>query len=117
MDRRPAPAASGTRRARSAGLGLLVALLAVGAVFLLLPLAIRVFVWTIELLLDACIWCAMSLSAGTSAGSMLRTIGRTSAAVLITPQGSGVLAALVLLAAVALYGLQRLLGSQEEPWR
>jgi hypothetical protein len=116
MDKPRPPSTAGAGRARSVRLGLIVAVLAGGAAFVLLPVALRGFVWTIELLLDACIWCAMSLSAGTSAGSMLGSLGRAFAALIVSPQGSGVLAALVLVPAVALYVLQRLLGSEEEPW-
>ncbi len=114
MDRRAAPDAPRARRARTAGLALLAAVLTIGAAFLLLPLAARGFVRLIELLLDACIWGAMSLSIGTSEGGLLRTIGRASASAVVSGAGSAVLAALVLVAAAAFYGLQRLLGPSEE---
>jgi hypothetical protein len=115
MDSRPVLAAPGLRRARTAGLAVLTAGAVVAAAFALLPLAVRASVRAVVLLLDACIWCAMSLSSGRSAGSMLQAVGKATASALITGQGSAVLAVLVLIAAAALYGLQRLLASTEEP--
>jgi hypothetical protein len=109
MDWRRTLGGPAARRARSAGLALLAILLSGGAALLVLPLAARAFGRGIVLLLDACVWAAMSLSAGASTGTLLRTIGRAAAAALVTRQVSTVLAALVLVAACALYGLQRLL--------
>jgi hypothetical protein len=115
MDSRPVPTAPGLRRARTVGLAVLTAAVVLAAAFALLPLAVRGSVRAIVLLLDACIWCAMSLSAGTSAGGLLQAVGKATASALITGPGSAVLAVLVLVAAAALYGLQRLLASKEEP--
>jgi hypothetical protein len=114
MDSRPAPAAPGRRR-RTVGLAIVTATVTVAAGFALLPLVARGSVRAIVLLLDACIWFAMSLSAGMSAGSMLQAVGKATASALITGPGSAVLAVLVLVAAAAMYGLQRLLASKEEP--
>jgi hypothetical protein len=67
---------------------------------------VRAVIW----LFDASVWLALSVTAGASAWSMLGTLGRATAGALLTREASTVLAGLVLLAAVALYGLQRLLG-------
>jgi hypothetical protein len=117
MDWRPTPDRPASRAVRVAGFGLVAAALSVVAAKLLLPLAAHAFVRVIEMLMNACVWLAMSLSAGVSAGSMLATIGRNATGLMNTRQASLVLTLLMAVAALAAYGLQRLLGSDEESSR
>jgi hypothetical protein len=99
---------------RVAGLGALSLALAIPAVVLGLPLAVRAFVRAIALIMSACVWFALSISAGVSVWTMMAVVARATAATLATPRASAILAALVAIAALAVYGLQRLLGSERE---
>jgi hypothetical protein len=106
-----------TRVARLAGVAI-VGIVAAGAgTFLLLPLLIGWFVRGLELTVNACVWLAASLGAGVDAWTIASSVGRAAAAALVTPRALGIIAGLVLIGAVALYGLQRLLGYEEESSR
>ncbi|MQA30476.1 MAG: hypothetical protein GEU82_11675 [Luteitalea sp.] len=93
----------------------IVAILA--AAYLLLPAAVRLVVRALTLTLNGCVWLAASLSSGADGWTIVVTIGSAAADALTTPQASGLIAALVVVGALALYGLQRLLGSEEEESR
>ena len=110
----PALDRRGTRVLRLAGFGLLAVAVSIAAVSLLLPFAIRLFVRAIELTMKACVWFARSLSVGMSLWSMARVVGRHAAGLMVSGEATAALAVLVLVGAVAAYGLQRLLGSEEE---
>jgi hypothetical protein len=114
MDGRPVLDRRGPRLARLAGFGLLAIAVSIAAVTLVLPLAIRIFVRAIELTMNACVWLAMNLSVGMSAWSVLRVVARNAAGLVSSRQASALLAVLVLIGGVAAYGLQRILGSEEE---
>jgi hypothetical protein len=86
----------------------------IAAVSLLLPLALRLFVRAIELTMKACVWVARSLSVGMSLWSMARVVVRNAAGMMVSGEATAALAVLVLVGALAAYGLQRLLGSEEE---
>lgn len=100
--------------ARFGGMALLGALGAAGFAILVVPLAARVFVRGIVLLAVGCVWLATSLSMGVSVWTMMATIWRNVASVLTTPAASALLWILVVLGALALYWLQRVLGSEGE---
>ena len=108
---------NGTRTARLAGLVAVAAVIAAGTAFILLPLAVRAFFHAIVLISNACVWFAGSLGAGVDMWTILATIGRSAGAALINAQALAVAGGLVLAGAIALYGLQRLLGSEEESSR
>jgi hypothetical protein len=114
MDWRPALDRRGTRVARLAGFGLFAIAVSVAAVSLMLPFALRLFVRAIELTVTTCVWFARSLTVGTSLWSMARVIARHAAGVMASPQATVGLAILVLIGGLAAYGLQRVLGSEEE---
>lgn len=114
MDWRGTPDRPAARWARLGGLAVLGAVVAMGIAFLMIPLAARAFVRGIVLLAAACVWLATSLSMGVSVWTMLAIIWRNVASALATPAASAVLWSLVVLGALALYWLQRLLGSEEE---
>ena len=91
--------------------------MAAGTVVLLLPLAVRAFFHAIVLMSNACVWFAGSLGAGVDMWTILATIGRSAGAALISGQALAIVGGLVLVGAIALYGLQRLLDSEEESSR
>ena len=107
---------NGTRAARLVA-GTVAAVLVAGTAFLLLPLTVRAFFHAIVLMSNACVWFAGSLGAGVDMWTILTTIGRAAGGALISGQALAVIGGLMLVGAIALYGLQRLLGSEEESSR
>ena len=104
----------GRRVARVAG-GVVLALAAsLAAALFLLPLAVRGFVRTLDLTLNACVWLAAAFSSGADTRTILGQVVRVAGAVAVEPRTLTIVGGLVLVGAVALYGLQRLLGSEEE---
>ena len=114
MDWRGTPDRPAARWARFGGMALLGAVAAAGIAILMIPLAARGFVRGMVLLANGCVWLATSLSMGVSVWTMLGTIWQNVAGALATPTASALLWSLVVLGALALYWLQRLLGSEEE---
>src|SRR5688572_5499910 len=102
-----------SRAVRLVGLGTVGAVLVAGTAFILLPLAVRAMFHAIVLTSNACVWFAGSLGAGVDMWTILATIGRSAGTALIRGQALAVVGGLVLVGAVALYGLRRLLGSEE----
>src|SRR2546422_4039452 len=100
--------------ARYAGRVVVGLSLIAAAGLVLLPLLGRALVRAVELLVAGCVWVATSISVGVRIWDVLATIGRAAAGELATPAASVVLALLVLVGIAALYGLQRLLESEEE---
>jgi multidrug efflux pump subunit AcrB len=97
---------------RLAGLGVVAMSASLLAAFLLLPLAVRAFVRALQVTVNACVWLAASLSAGTDVWTIAGAIGRAAGEALATPRALAVIVALVLVGALALMGLQRLLGPE-----
>lgn len=102
---------------RLAGLGIVAVAATVVGAFLLLPLVVRGFIRSLELMLNAVIWLAAAIGSGSDAWTIASTVGRAASAAVVTPRALAVIAALVLIGAGALYGLQRLLGYGEESSR
>jgi hypothetical protein len=94
-------------------LALLGAIVAAG-IWFLMPLAAGALVRGIVLLAAGCVWLATSLSSGVSVWARLATIWQGTAGALATPAASAALWSLVVVGALALYWLQRLLGSEKE---
>ena len=105
----------GWRRLAGLAIGSIAATMA--AAFLLLPLMVQGFVQAVQGMVNASVWMAASLGSGSDAWTIFSTIGRAAAAALVTPRAIAGIAALVIVSAVALYGLQRLLGYEEESSR
>lgn len=105
------------RAARLTGFAIATVAAIAAAGYFLLPLVVRAFVRGLEITVNACVWFAGSLSAGADAWTILSTIGRAVGSVLTSPEAFAVAGGLVLAGALALYGLQRLLGSEEESSR
>ena len=102
---------------RVAGLGAVSIGLAIPLAAFGLPFAARAFVRSIVLLLNGCVWVAMSMSAGMSVWGVLGAIGRSVVEKLSTGAASALLVTLVVVGAAALYVLQRLLGTEGESAR
>jgi len=111
---RPPPSRRAPRLAR------LFAVLSIGlglsgtAAYYVFPLAGRLFVRSVELFVEGCVWAATSIGAGVSIWSVVGTIIRAALASLATPAGSLALTILVVIGIAALYWLQRLLDAEEE---
>ena len=102
------------RVVRGAGLVLIAVVLMLAAGYLLLPLAVRMAIGGLDLAMSGTIWLVASANAGASATTILMTIGRAALRVFTSTRAVAILSGLVLLGAAALYGLQRLLGLEEE---
>ena len=100
---------------RVAGLGAVSIALAILLTVFGVPLLARGFVRVVVLVLNGYVWLAMSLGAGMSLWGVLGAVGRAAVGALTTPTAFVMLLALVAIGALALYGLQRLLGSEGEP--
>jgi hypothetical protein len=101
------------RVARLAGLAIISVAAVVAAAYFLLPLAVQGFVRLLDYTLNACVWLAASLSNGADGWTILAAVGRSAAEMLLSTRALTVVGGLVLVGATALYGLQRLLGSEE----
>ncbi|HEX4347132.1 MAG TPA: hypothetical protein VHZ73_06145 [Vicinamibacterales bacterium] len=103
-----------SRFARLAGISIAAVVLLAGAAYALLPLAIEALTATIDLTLNAGVSLATLVGGGADLSTILIAIGREVFRALASPRVLGVIAALVLLSAGALYGLQRVLALEEE---
>jgi hypothetical protein len=102
------------RMARLAGLGVTAAIIAVALGFFILPLVVRAFVRVLELTLNGSLMLVASLGSSADGWTVATTLAKAGGRVLLTTPSILVLAVLVLVGAVALYALQRLLGTEEE---
>jgi hypothetical protein len=114
MDWRRSLSGPSARAARVAGVGIVVVAAIFAGGYVVLPTVAWGFVRGLTLALNGSVWIAASLSSGVDAGTIVATIVRAAFAALTTPAASGVVAGLILVGAVAMFGLQRLLGSEEE---
>jgi hypothetical protein len=102
------------RTTRVAGVGIAVVTGILAAGYVVLPTMAWVFVRGLTAALNGSVWVAASLSTGVGVGTIVATIFRAAFAALASPAVSGIMAGLILVGAVAMFGLQRLLGSEEE---
>lgn len=86
----------------------------IAAGYALLPLAVQGLVSAIDLTLNAGVWLATLAAAGAGQSAILMAIGREAFGAFASPRALAIIGALVLLCAAALYGLQRLLGFEED---
>lgn len=86
----------------------------IAAGYLLLPLAASALVRLLSSMLNASVWLAAAIGSGSDMWTIVSTVGRTTARALTTPVASGIVVALLLVGALALIGLRRLLGSEED---
>jgi hypothetical protein len=97
-----------------AGIGVVAVVATIAAGYIVLPAAAWAFVRLLTSLLNASVWFASALGSGEDGWTIARSVARAAARSLITPRASAVIAVLVLLGAASLFGLQRLLGAEEE---
>jgi|SoiMethySBSTD1v2_1073268.scaffolds.fasta_scaffold128530_4 hypothetical protein len=113
MPGRPMRRAS-SRWVRWAGLAAVAVTTLVASGFVLAPVAVRALVQMFSLLLRGSLWLATAIGRGDDSWTIAAAVGRGMTTALVTPGAMGVLGGLLLLGAVALFGLQRLLDSEEE---
>lgn len=111
------PESARRRAARLTGLVVVGLSLTVTAAFVLLPMAVQAGVAALTLVLDASVWLTVALSRGDDWWTIGDTAARAIFRTVFSSQAAALVAALVLVAALALYGLQRLLGFDEESFR
>ena len=92
-------------------------MVAIGAAYVVLPIAAWAFVHALTATLNGSVWLAAAIGSGADAWTIVRTVGNAAADTMATPQASGGIAVLVVVGALALFGLQRLLGSGEDSSR
>ena len=88
-----------------------------GAAYVLLPILAWALVRALTLTLNGSVWLAAAIGSGADGWTIVRTVGNAAAETLVTPLASGAIAALIVVSALALFGLQRLLGSEEDSSR
>lgn len=103
-----------SRAVRLVGFALAALALMFAAGYLLLPVAVRMVISALDMAMSGGISIVASADSGASADAILLEIGRTALLALMSPRALAILSGLVLLGAAALYGLQRLLGLEEE---
>jgi hypothetical protein len=81
------------------------------------PLVARAFVWGLRLVVDGLLWMALSLSTGADLWTIAGAAGQGIATSLATPLAIGGTGALLLLGALAVFGLRRLFESWKESLR
>jgi hypothetical protein len=101
-------------RWRLAGAWLVALAVSGAAAYLGLPFAVRGVVRALELTLSGAVWMAASFGTGADAWTIATAVARAAARAFLTTRAVATLGALVLVSALALYGLQRLLGFEEE---
>ena len=96
-------------------LGGVVAATTTGVVlYLLLPVAVRGLVDLLGFVLDAAVWLASALSVWAGAWTIAGTVGRAIGNAVTSTEILAVMAVLVFVGGLALYGLQHLFGAEEE---
>lgn len=103
-----------TRSARIAVASLIVVVLLVAAGYAALPFAIDWLTTAVEFTLQAGFALATLAGGDADRSTMFVAIGREAFRALASTRALAIIAALVLLSAGALYGLQRMLGLEEE---
>jgi hypothetical protein len=99
---------------RRFGLAFIATVGIIVAGYLLLPVAVRLLIAGLDLLMRMGVWLAASGGTDASASTVLWALASATFAALASTRALAVLAGLILLGAAALYGLQRLLGFDQE---
>jgi hypothetical protein len=106
-----------SRTWRLAGLAAVMTTVGIAASFALVPVVVQGLLATLDLTLDTAVWLSMAFEADDDIWTVLATIGRSAADMFMTRRAMAAFGTLVLISSVALYALQRLLGSEEESSR
>lgn len=103
-----------TRRlSRWGGLAVVAVAGVVVSAVLLAPAAVAVLVQVLQWLLRASLWLATSVVRGDSGWTIAAAVGRGMTTALSSPSAMGVAGGLLVVGAAALFGLQRLLDSEQ----
>lgn len=102
------------RTFRLAGLAALSVALVIGAAVFLLPAVVRAMVQAFGLLLRGTIWVATAAGRGDDAWTIAGAVGQGIMSALLTPGALGIVGGLLVMGAAAVFGLQRLLDSEDE---
>ena len=100
---------------RVAGAVLVGVALAAITAYVALPLLYSGAVHALDLALSTCVWLMTSLDSDAGVWTVASVVGRAAASALITPRVLAIGGGLVVVSGLSLYGLQRLLDSEEEP--
>lgn len=117
MGRRTVPLGRSGRAARLAGLALVGLTVSLAGAFFLLPLAVRALVRLLQLTVSGSVWFAASLGTGADWWTIGASIARAAAAALVSTEAFVVVLGLVVVGGAAVFGLQRLLGAEQESSR
>jgi hypothetical protein len=100
-----------------AGVGIVAVVVTVAAAYFLLPFAAWAVVRALTLTLNGSVQVAAAFGSGTDGWTIVTALARAVGGAVATPQASGAIALLVVVGGLALFGLQRLLGSEEDSSR
>jgi hypothetical protein len=103
-----------SRALRWAGMSAVALSATIAGGFVLVPVTVSGLIRLLELTLNGGLWLAASISSGADGWTIVATVGRAVARALVTPGALGAAGLLLLVAAGAVFGLQRLLDSEEE---
>ncbi len=92
-------------------------IVAIGAAYFVLPIAAWAFIRALTATLNGSVWLAAAIGSGADPWTIVTTVGSAAADIMATPQVSVGIAALVIVGGLALFGLQRLLGAEEDSSR
>ena len=99
-----------SRTARLAGLSLVGLVFTVAGAYVLMPLVVQGLVGAVDAGVNAGLWLATLAGGGADRSTILMAIGREAFKAFASPRALAMIGGLVLLGAAAIYGLQRLLG-------
>ena len=85
--------------------------------YFVLPLVVWGSVRALTLTLNAAVEGAAAIGSGTDLWTILTTLVSDAAGALATPLASGIIGGLIVVGALAFFGIQRLLGSEERSSR
>lgn len=109
------PVTGGPRRTlRWASIVIVTVSAMAAAGIVLAPVVVRVFVQAFGLVARGALWLATSAGRGDDSWTIAAAVGRGLTTALVSPSALGVIGGLLLVGAIALFGLQRLLDSEEQ---
>ena len=100
-----------------AGVGIITVVVTVATAYFLLPFAAWAIVRAFTLTLNGSVEVAAAFGSGADGWTIVSAVASAAGSAVATPQISGAIALLVVVGGLALFGLQRLLGSEEDSSR
>lgn len=99
---------------RWAGFGAVAVVASIGGGLMAAPIAARGVVRALSLIVTGSVWLATSVGSGDDAWTIAGTVLTACGSALASPQALGAFGVLLLVGALALFGLKRLLDSEAE---